>query len=144
MLLMLLAPSSPEDERCVRTPEVDLGAVPSEEGNLDTRSARLLPDVPPFDADRDANPPLPSPADLNPSLRLAKVLLGLLAIRELLAFVSLFFGPPAPATSSSSSRENELRFASLDSEPGCSRAAEGGWKPLPPELAERQAGPRRG
>jgi hypothetical protein len=71
--------------------------------------------VPPFEAERDAKPPLPRPADLKPSLRLANAFFGLPGTRE------LFLG----AFSSSSSSENELRLDVFGSASG-SDAAEGG------------------
>ena len=112
---------------------------------------------PPFEAERDANPPLPRPADRSPSLRLVNpprfgLLLTLtfpLFERDPLLFLDREEGPLCPCPSSSSlRREKELRLvdilASPEEEGSGSDAADGGWKPRPPELVDRHAGPNRG
>jgi hypothetical protein len=139
--------------------ELDRPSPRSEDGKRDTRSARDRPVPPPLDAERDANPPLPRPADRSPSLRLVNPprfgLLFTLPLFELervpLLFLGREDGPLRPWSSSSLRREKELRLVDIfecppspEDEGSGSDAAEGGWKPRPPELADRHAGPNRG
>jgi hypothetical protein len=113
------ARSSPEPERAS---PLDLPVLLTEVGNLETRSAKLLPPplvLGPLDAvAREPNPPPPTPADLSPSLRLE----NFFGLPGTPGTDSLFFGTPS---SSISKRENELRFEFLASSPA-SCEAEGG------------------
>lgn len=94
-------------------------------GNLEARSDKDLPDAL-VDLFEPAKAPPEAPEERSPSLLLVN-------FRELDSCAT-------GASSSISNNENELRFEFLMS----SGSADGGWKPLPPVLADRHDGPSRG